>query len=59
MAVQPILASKLMTDKASDQQDQSDMVRLAAGDDGALEDLMGRYAERLYHYLLRVLRNET
>src|SRR5947209_13770778 len=44
---------------ASDDRDRDDMARLAAGQDGALDDLMERHAERLYHYLLRVLQNET
>jgi len=35
------------------------MARLAAGRDAALDDLMGRHAERLFHYLLRVVQNET
>lgn len=35
------------------------MARLAAGEDAALDDLMGHHAERLYHYLLRLLGNET
>src|SRR5258708_1313371 len=43
----------------TDDQDRNDMARLAAGHDAALEDLMGRHAERLFHYLLRVLQNET
>src|SRR5437867_4020651 len=48
-----------MTPASSDEQDKSDMARLAAGHDAALDDLMGRHAERLYHYLLRLLQNET
>src|SRR5207249_1479609 len=48
-----------MTDATSDDQDRSDMARLAAGHDVALDELMGRHAERLYHYLLRLLQNET
>jgi len=43
----------------SEEQDRSDMARLAAGHDAALNELMGRHAERLFHYLLRVLQNET
>lgn len=35
------------------------MARLAAGHDQALDVLMGRHAERLYRYLLRLLQNET
>jgi RNA polymerase sigma-70 factor (ECF subfamily) len=44
---------------ATDEQDREDMARLVAGHEASLDDLMGRHAERLYHYLLRVLRNET
>jgi RNA polymerase sigma-70 factor (ECF subfamily) len=42
-----------------DDADQQTMARLAAGHDAALNELMGRHAEPLYHYLLRVLQNET
>ena len=48
-----------MTQAASDDQDRSDMARMAAGDDAALDELIGRHGERLYHYLLRLLQNET
>ena len=48
-----------MTDATADDLDRSDMARLGAGQDAALNDLMGRHAERLYHYLLRLLQNET
>jgi len=48
-----------MTTGAADEQDRSDMARLAAGADARLNDLMARHAERLYHYLLRLLQNET
>jgi RNA polymerase sigma-70 factor (ECF subfamily) len=44
---------------STDEQDRSDMARLAAGHDTALDDLMSRHAEGLYHYLLRMLQNET
>ena len=44
---------------ATDDQDREDMAHLVAGHDGALDDLMSRHGERLYHYLLRVLQNET
>src|SRR5437867_74504 len=44
---------------ASDEQDRKDMACLTAGQDSALDELMGRHAERLYHYLLRLLQNET
>jgi len=34
------------------------MARLAAGNDAALNDIMGRHAKRMFHYLLRALGNE-
>src|SRR5262245_4972612 len=48
-----------MIDATTEAQDRSDMARLAAGHDAALNDLMTRHAERLFHYLLRILQNET
>ncbi len=41
------------------EQDAQDMARLTAGDDAGLNALMDRHAERLFHYLLRQLNNET
>lgn len=38
--------------------DVQDMARLMAGHDAALNDLMERHAPKLYHYLLRCLRDE-
>lgn len=35
------------------------MTRLAGGHDAALNDLMDRHAERLFHFLVRSLQNET
>ncbi len=49
----------MTADTTTDDQDRNDMARLAAGHDAALEALMGRHAERLFHYLLRLLQNET
>ncbi len=43
----------------SGEQDAGDMARLAAGQDAALNALMDRHGERLFHYLLRQLDNET
>ena len=43
---------------STDEQDRSDMARLVNGHDTALNDLMSRHAERLYHYLFRMLQNE-
>ena len=42
-----------------DEQDVQDMARLAGGHDAALNDLMDRHAERLFHFLVRSLQNET
>jgi len=41
-----------------DEQDAQDMTRLARGHDAALNSLMGRHAEKLFHYLVRSLQNE-
>src|SRR5256885_5193479 len=43
----------------TDDQDKEDMARLSAGHDAALGMLMERHGERLFHYLLRQLNNET
>jgi RNA polymerase sigma factor (sigma-70 family) len=47
-----------MTPATTDDQDRTDMARLVAGHDAALNELMGRHAEKLFHYLVRSLRNE-
>ncbi|MEO7297438.1 MAG: sigma-70 family RNA polymerase sigma factor [Verrucomicrobiota bacterium] len=39
--------------------DGADMAALAAGRDGALNDLMERHGEKLFHYLIRLSQNET
>ncbi len=41
-----------------DRQDTEDMARLSAGHDAALNALMDRHGERLFHYLVRCLQNE-
>lgn len=41
-----------------DEQDTQDMARLAAGHESALNELMERHAEKLFHYLVRSLQNE-
>lgn len=41
-----------------DEQDAHDMARLAEGHEAALNDLMDRHAEKLFHYLLRSLQDE-
>lgn len=43
----------------TDDADRQDMARLAAGHDASLNELMDRHGERLFHYLLRLLRNES
>jgi RNA polymerase sigma-70 factor (ECF subfamily) len=48
-----------MTSLLSDEQDRNDMARLVAGQDAALDELMARHAERLWHYCLRLLQNES
>ena len=40
------------------QEDSRDMARLAAGHGAALNILMERHAEKLFHYLVRALQNE-
>jgi len=42
-----------------DEQDAKDMARLAGGHDSALNDLMDRHAEKLFHYLVRSLQDES
>jgi RNA polymerase sigma-70 factor, ECF subfamily len=40
-------------------QDRADMAELAGGRDAALNALMSRHGERLYHYLIRLVRDES
>lgn len=47
-----------MNEPGPEQEDGSDMQRLANGNDAALNSLMKRHSERLFHYLIRQLRNE-
>ena len=42
-----------------DEQDAQDMARLARGHDAALNALMERHAEKLFHYLVRSLQDEA
>ena len=42
-----------------EEQDAQDMARLAGGHDAALNNLMERHAERLFHYLVRSLQGEA
>ena len=37
--------------------DRADMARLAAGNEGAFNELMDRHSERLFHYLVRCLQD--
>ena len=48
-----------MDTESTDAIDRQDMARLAAGHDSALNDLMNRHAQRLFHYLIRQLRDES
>ena len=48
-----------MITETADAEDRQDMASLASGQDAALNQLMGRHAEKLFHYLLRVLQNEA
>ena len=48
-----------MSTVTSEDLDAADMERLAAGHDTALDGLMERHGERLFHYLIRLLQNEN
>ena len=48
-----------MNDPNGDEQDAHDMARLADGHETALDSLMERHAEKLFHYLLRSLQDES
>lgn len=56
----PDLASESVPINApsGDELDAANMTRLAAGHDAALNALMDRHGERLFHYLVRCLQNE-
>src|SRR6266536_3214296 len=56
----PIIVNDAISSKAPDfdEQDAQDMARLTKGHDAALNDLMERHAEKLFHYLVRSLQNE-
>jgi RNA polymerase sigma-70 factor (ECF subfamily) len=47
-----------MNAPAADEQDAKDMARLVEGHEAALNDLMQRHAEKLFHYLIRSLQDE-
>lgn len=46
-----------MNGPQGDEQDARDMARLAGGHEAALNDLMERHAQKLFHYLVRCLQN--
>src|SRR4051794_22849140 len=48
-----------MSSEESAGQDRLDMQQLAAGHEAALNSLMERHSERLFHFLTRELQNET
>lgn len=47
-----------MNEPDTQEQDLQDMRRLVSGHEEALNDLMTRHSEKLYHYLYRCLQNE-
>jgi RNA polymerase sigma-70 factor (ECF subfamily) len=44
---------------ASDELDRQDMAQLAAGHDASLNELMDRHGQKLFHYLCRIVLDET
>ncbi len=48
-----------MNAPSSDESDAADMAQLVAGHDAALNELMERHGERLFHFLIRLLQDET
>jgi len=56
--IPPAPGGEETTEASPDQADQADMLRLAAGHDAGLNDLMERHGLKLYGYLLRSLQNE-
>lgn len=57
-----IRGSPMMTSALSlsaDELDRQDMARLVAGHDASLNDLMDRHSEKLFHYLCRIVLDET
>jgi RNA polymerase sigma-70 factor (ECF subfamily) len=47
-----------MNAPTGDEQDAQDMARLVEGHEAALNELMDRHAEKLFHYLIRSLQDE-
>jgi RNA polymerase sigma-70 factor (ECF subfamily) len=54
-----ILTDDPMSEPSPEQLDVADMQRLVAGGDSALNNLMERHSERLFHYLVRQLQDES
>lgn len=48
-----------MNTDTSENEDTADMERLAAGHAAALNSLIERHSERLFHFLIRLLQNES
>jgi len=48
-----------MTTDNTDTQDTADMAQLAQGHEAALDSLMQRHGEKVFHYLIRQLQNEA
>lgn len=48
-----------MNPAAVDDPDSCAMARMAAGEESALSELMERYGQRLFHYLIRLLHDEN
>jgi RNA polymerase sigma-70 factor, ECF subfamily len=48
-----------MTAPGIEEADRQAMVRLAGGHDSALDELMDRHAEQLFHFLIRALQDES
>jgi len=59
-ASRPATEHKTVSDEIAqlDERDRADMTRLASGHGPALNDLMERHGEKLFHYLIRCLQNE-
>ena len=49
----------MMPTPTTEDDDRQSMVRLAAGHDASLDELMERHAERLFHYLIRLTQDES
>ena len=54
-----VTACSFATPVDAEEQDRLDMARLVAGHGAALNLLMERHAEKLFHYLARALQNEA